>query len=161
MNNSQNNNSFQTMLIVMLAIYSIFFNAVRQSGGSFGLDFFTYVKKPAQVTHYTLRFDDVNGERINDPIYLDSPNNWIEEAERADALDLVNKLGIAVYDGDIQLAQQLHDELIGRYFEDIDSATYDLVLRVVNPVEKYSLDDEPIVDQHIQRYEFQRVLSAN
>lgn len=161
MNNSPNRTSFKTMLIVMLAIYSIFFNTMWQSGSFLGFDLFHYIRRPAQVTRYSLRFVDINGQSVDEPVYLDSPNEWIDESVRYDALDVVNRIGIALYAGDVEQANLLHSELIDTYFVGINSASYDLVLRVVNPVEKYALEDEPVVDQLIQSFEFQRIVSAN
>ncbi len=156
------NNSFQTMLIAMLAIYALFFNVMWQSGALPPFDIFHYAKRPINTTHYSLKFFDINGQSPNEPLYLDAPNDWIDDRERYDALDLVNKLGIAVYDGDFETAEQLHDQLVSEYFINIDSATYELVLRVVNPVEKYTMDGhETIVDQVMQRYEFHRQLVTN
>lgn len=145
----------------MLAIYSIFFNVMWQSGSMPGFDLFYYVKKPTTVSHYSLRFTDVNGEIVSEPLYLDSPNDWIVEDDRHEALDLVNKLGIAVYAGDFEKAEQLHTELVNGYFSQIESAKYELVLRVVNPVERYAPDAAPLADQLIETYEYQRLVGAN
>lgn len=146
----------------MLAIYALFFNVMWQSGILPPFDIFHYAKQPENVTHYSLKFSDINGESPNEPLYLDAAEEWFEDRERYDALDLVNKLGVAVYDGDVETAEELHEQLVEEYFSDIDSATYDLVLRVVNPVEKYNYDEyTPIVDQVIQRYEFHRQFVTN
>ena len=145
----------------MLAIYALFFNVMWQSGALPSIDFLYYSRQPAHVTHYSLKFFDINGEVTEEPIYLDAASQWFEDGERYDALDLVNKLGIALYDGDVATAEQLHSQLVDNYFVHIDSATYELVLRVVNPVEKYNLEqDELLIDQVIQRYQFTRQLVA-
>jgi hypothetical protein len=158
-NRSPQQNSFQTMLLVMIAIYMLVMNTMNQNG--IIPTFQYYVNQPDNVTHYNLRFVDVNGEHIDGMVYLDSPESWLAYAKQPEALRLVNKLGIAVFGGDLETAEKLHAELEEKYFSTIDSATYELVLRVVQPVEKYSIEGEPIVDQPIRFYQFQRNVATH
>lgn len=159
--NQRNKNSFQIMLIVMLAFYSLFFNVLQQTGAMPFLDMHLYTKKSPHKTHYSLRFTELNNQKLDSPLYLDTPNEWLSDNERYEALDLVNQLGVALYEGDQEQAAQLHQQLVDIYFSQLNTASYDLVLRVVNPVEKYSMDNEPMIDQLIQRYNYKRILTVH
>lgn len=142
------------MLFIMLALYMMWMNLAGQAGILPSFQY--YARQPTEETHYNLKFVDINGEQQVENTYLDSPNSWLDKSNRRDAMQLVNKLGIAVFAGEHERAEQLHEELTTTYFSDIETAQYELVLRVVRPVEKYAIESD-IIDEPVRTYQYRRL----
>lgn len=161
MNRRQNEHFFQISIVTLLCAYAIIGNnAINFNLGwfpTFKLSYFT--KAPDVVSHYTLRFTEINGEMLDEPVYFDQAGAWIENRKIADGEELINQLGIALHADDEVHAADLHARLIKEYFYSLDSAEYEILFLVVNPVEKYSLNSFT-AEQHIGAFVYDGMTQA-
>ncbi|MEM7798078.1 MAG: hypothetical protein AAF633_02715 [Chloroflexota bacterium] len=142
MNGRQNDQLFQISLILLLCAYALIGNnAINFGAGWFpSYNFSILAKEPNEVSHYTLRFHAINGEAFENPIYFNEARELLGNQDIPDGERIINRLGIAIHQSDEPAVSELHSTLIEEYFQLFDSAEYEIMLLVVNPVEKYALD---------------------
>ncbi|MDJ0752254.1 MAG: hypothetical protein QNJ45_01965 [Ardenticatenaceae bacterium] len=141
MNDSQNRQIFQLSVIVILSIYALAFNQAQLNPSRWFPQFdLTFASdQPESGSHYDLRFISINGQTFPAPLYFSEAENWIADEQIYDGQQVINRLGIAVYREDTARIQALSRILEEDFFGSIDAAEYQIVFRVINPVEKYHL----------------------
>lgn len=142
MNGRQNEQLFQISLIVLLCAYVLIGNGALNFGVGYlpSMNFSILAKEPNEVSHYALRFQSINGEPLDEPVFFDDAIDLLDNRNIRDGERLINRLGIALHQADDSTASELHTVLIDEYLQIFESVEYDILLLVVNPVEKYTLE---------------------
>lgn len=140
MNGRQNDQLFQFSLIVLLCSYIVLGNNSFYMGWVPSFDLFAFGKPQKEVSRYTLKFHSINGESFMDPLYFEDAGDWLDNGNIAEGKRIVNRLGIALDQADEQSAVEQHQILIDEYLDFFESVDYEIILLVVNPVEKYSTE---------------------
>ena len=151
-------NLFRTSLIALIALYAIIGNAAQISG-SLGLPQFDFgfinTTPDIEEARYQLKFLTINNEALSQPTYFADAYEWVESAKSSVAHSLINQIGMALYEGDSSRAERLRFELEDDYFGGFDSAEYEVVFRVFNPVERYTLETN-VAEQLMKTFEYAR-----
>ena len=140
--NPRQDKLFNVSLIALLAIYAILTQAAQFTGG-FGIPHIELpiqTRKPAEVSGYTVQFTSIDGQRFDPAQSLEVHLDSLEIETAPQIKRLANRLGIAYFEGAADDVATLQAEFEELALEGLISAEYQLVLRVVNPVEKYTLD---------------------
>ena len=159
--NYQNDKLFHASLIALVAIYAIFSNAASLFNpyalSQLDIGFARY-KNAAEPAHYTLQFHKIDGERLATPLYFDVLADEIGLEDAVAGERLINRMGIAYYAEDFELGDMLLNEFEQSYLGGMDSAEFDLVLLVFNPVERYSLNSN-VAEQKLASFQYAGAIS--
>ena len=140
--NPRQDKLFNVSLIALLAIYAILTQAAQLTGG-FGIpriELPIEPRQPAEVSGYTIQFTSLDGRQLNPAKSLEAHLDLLEIETAPQIKRLANRLGIAYVKGATDDLATLQAEFEQMVLEGAISAEYQLVLRVVNPVEKYNLE---------------------
>lgn len=152
---------FRASILALLLMYAILGNLANLFGNgilpAFDMSFIGW-QPAADTSRYTLAFDSINGVAFDQPLYFEEAGEWIDKARGSDAQRLINRLGIALYEGDSVKIGEARAALEKRYFGALQAAEYDIILHVVNPVERWH-QDVTFSEQLMGHYEFQALLA--
>ena len=140
----------------MLTIYVIL-TQVAQFTGGYGMPYIELPvnsRKPAEVSAYTVQFTSLDGQTLTPFQPLNDYLAQIDIETAPSIKRLVNRLGIAYFEENTNEVRMLRAEF-EELLEDrgVVSAEYQLILRVVNPVEKYNLESN-VAEQILTTFQF-------
>ncbi len=144
--NPKQDKLFNASLIALLAIYAVLTQAAQLTG-SVGLPQFDNIfagPRPAEVSGYTVRVTALDGEILSEPTTVKS--------------SLVTDFGIAFYEGAWEEVERLRGEFEAMMAENATSAEYELILRVINPVERYSMTTN-VAEQILSTFTFNQTVA--
>ena len=142
--NPKQDKLFNASLLALLAIYMV----VTQLAGSIGMPRFDYIfagPRPDDTSGYTVRVTALDGETMSAPTLIES--------------ELVTQLGIAYFSEAWDEVTALRSEFEQMALDDATSAEYDLIWRVINPIERYSLESN-IVEKILATFKFDQTVAV-
>lgn len=152
MNGRPDDGLFKVSIIVVICAYMLLGQAMIPSGFGWNPQFNlkTFAQKPTETTRYELRFTEINGIELSEPLYFADAGASLSNEDIYEGKKTINRLGISLYKEDGAGIEVYRQELEEIYFGNFESAKYDIVFIDVNPVEKYSLESfksESIISQ--------------
>ena len=140
MNGRQDDNLFKASIIVVICVYFLLGNFLLDSSMSWVPRFNPSFsrQRPVEVTRYELKFTEINGERLEEPLYFADMRDMLSSDDVYEGKRLINRLGHAVYSNDVVAISALNTELEKIYLAAFESAEYQVVFIDTDPVEKYN-----------------------
>ncbi|MFK7800107.1 MAG: hypothetical protein AB8G95_00615 [Anaerolineae bacterium] len=137
--NSQQDN-FKVSIVVILCAYFLFGNVMLDSQFSWSPNFglASFGKTTTEVSRYELKFTQIYGEALAEPIYFADMDSMLASDDIYDGKRLVNQLGHAIFTNDISAASRLSSKLEREYLWPLGKAEFEVVFIDTDPVEKYS-----------------------
>ena len=139
--NSQQDN-FKVSVILVLSIYFLIGNFFLSSGSGWipNFNLASFGKQPAEVSRYELKFSQIDGQQLAEPIYFSEMNGMLGSEDIYEGKRLVNRLGHALFIEDYPTAISLSKQLEREFLSTLGEAEFEVVFIDTDPVEKYSLD---------------------
>ena len=159
--NDQKDRLFQLSLLALLAFYGMVVNIANVTGTNllpqFDIGQFNASRQPNE-SGYALQFTEIDGELQETPVdFRDAatPLSLLVEEMRGGG-DLVTQMGIALYAEDSAEVESLRHEFEDRFLNEVESAEYQVILRVAYPVERYNWESD-IAEQIMATFQFEKV----
>lgn len=129
------------LLVVFLSVYAALlgFTVARDSDAIFPFnrwDLFSKVPN-AMSRNYSLRFVEVDGRVLDEPVYFDHAHGVVDDPGSPVASQLMQDLGHALSRGDDDAAFNAHLQLQARFMQGIGSARYEVVYRTFDVLERH------------------------
>ena len=152
MNGRPDNGLFKASIIIVICAYMMLGQLMLPSGIGWNPQFNlkTFAQKNNEASRYELRFTSIEGVELAEPLYFLDAADMLTSDDLHEGRKIINRLGIALFDNDLDGIEQVRLELEEVYFGNFVSANYDIVFIDMTPVEKYSLEaftSERIVSQ--------------
>jgi hypothetical protein len=87
-------------------------------------------------THYSIRLVEVDGSELDEPVYFDEASDIVSTSGLPEASTVMQDLGRAMEDGDEAAVDAARERLESRFLAELDSATYEVVRRRFDIVER-------------------------
>ncbi|MGB1249364.1 MAG: hypothetical protein ACPG8W_01940 [Candidatus Promineifilaceae bacterium] len=142
-------------MIALLAIYAILTQAAQFTGG-FGIpyiDFPTSSRASADISGYTVEFTELEGKSLTPSQSLDAHLDQLDLETAPSVKRLVKRIGVAYHHEDTVEVEALRAEFEEIALNDVDSAEYQLILRIVDHGEKYDLEPT-VTEQTLVTFQF-------
>lgn len=159
---NKNDKWFQIVVLAVIAMYGMLGNAGSLFSG-------IELPKPkfsslalarySERSGYTLRFLEIDDEMLSAPLYFNDLAEMLDLDDRPAARRLIGRLGSAQYDGDSVLVESLRAELERTWLSELNSADYELIFRVPNPVERFTMD-ESVAEQILAKFRLKPVIAS-
>lgn len=101
----------------------------------FNWSLFSRVPATEQV-HYSIRLVVVDGEAIDPPVYFDEAEDILSTSKLPEANEVLQDLGAAAAAGDDVAVAEIQTLLESRFLNGLDSATYEVVRRRYDIVDR-------------------------
>ena len=101
----------------------------------FKWDLFSAVP-PSTSQDFSVRLTEVNGRELAAPIYFADAEEFLSQSESPDAVPVFNRLGRALVRDHPREAERLRELVEGRFLRDLDSASYQVVHRTFDQLER-------------------------
>ena len=159
---NKNDKWFQIVLLAVISVYGFLGN-----GGSLLSSFSLPQPKFSSLalaryserSGYTLRFLEIDDEMLSTPLYFNELAEQLDLDDRPAARRLIGQMGSAQFDGDSALVESLRAELERTWLSELNSADYELIFRVINPVERFTMD-ESVAEQILAKFRLTAVLAS-
>ena len=141
---NKNDKWFQIALLAVIALYGMVGNAGSLfTGFEFPQPKFSSLAlaRYSERSGYTLRFLEIDDEMLSTPLYFNELAEQLDFDDRPAARRLISKLGNAAFAQDSAEVETLRAELEQRWLSELNSADYELIFRVINPVERFTMEE--------------------
>jgi hypothetical protein len=93
-----------------------------------------------EAVHYSIRLVEVDGRTLDPPVYFDEASALLATTQLPEANTTLQDLGRAVEAGDEDAVDAARSTLESRFLNELDSATYEVVRRRFDIVDRVECD---------------------
>lgn len=116
-----------------------------------------YSKIPNTVEIFSLKITQLNGKKLNTPLFFEDSHSLFHDANSVQAYQTIQDLGWSINRGDIDRGNEIRRYLEEIYLGGYKNIKYELVKRSFNPLNRLK-SGELIYEKNIAEYEINRII---